>query len=212
MASAANVSEFRDWLLDQDLSEKTATVYSAMIHYGQRQGDVAKAVRIAHSRGTLKVVRAAVGWWSRWTHDRRVLRRAQVLSLQQVCVMKSNAVTEEERAVLCARLQRLEEPYRSAMVVVACSGLLLRHAFSITREQAEIGTTERVPIGEESWQPSEDVQQAFRVLVSYGAWEHIMDLFGRSYIHAYQQVAHILRHECRRAGIRRIRPAELGRS
>lgn len=212
MAAVANVSAFHDWLIGQDLSPKTATVYSAMIDYGKRRGDVAQAVRIAHTQGTLKVVRAAVGWWSRWTRDRRVLRRTLELSRKQVRVMKTNTVTEKERTVLCARLHYLEEPYRSAMVIVACSGLRLRQAFGITREQAEIGSNERVPLGDDFWLPPEDVQQAFRVLVRYGAWEHIMDLFGRSYIHAYQQVAHILHHECRRAGLRRIRPAELGRT
>jgi len=212
-----NVAVFRDWLVEhQDLAPRTATVYASVIDYGQRNGDVAAAVTTARSLCTLRVVKAAVRWWSRWTGDRRATRRVRELARYQLRLAKVKRVTDEEREKLAACVRLLEEPYRSVMLVIVSSRLPLRTVFGLSREQLEVGATERVPLlgassVETMWLPSEEVQQSFRVLGEYGGWERLRDLAGRDYFHAYRQVAAILRQECRRAGIRRLRPAELGR-
>jgi hypothetical protein len=213
-----DATTFRDWLIEQDLSAHTADVYASMIDYGRRHGDVTAAVLTANSKGTLKVVKSAVRWWSRWTGDRRALGRVRALARKQIAQAHVVLISDEERAKLCTRLRWLEEPYRSAMVVIACSGLRLNVVLGLSREQAEVGKDERVPIlgvsGDvinDGWLAPPDVQQAFRELLKY-AWVSLQDVLGRDYFHAYRQVAAILRHECRRAGIRRIKPAELGRS
>lgn len=213
--AAADTVLFRDWLTRVNgLSERTATVYAAMIDYGQRRGDVTAAISSAKSRGTIKVVQAAVRWWSKWTGDRRAALRARLLARERKLPRWVKPVTPEEREKLREQVGMLEEPYRSAMTIV-CSGLRLRAAFLLSREMAEIGRTQRIPLQygpEEYWLPPPEVQAAFKVLLEYGGWECVRDLFGRDYFHAYRQVADILRETCKAAGIRRIRPAELGRA
>ena len=216
MKDMANTAIFRDWLIRVNgLGDRTATVYAALINYGQRHGDVTAAVGTAKSKGTLDVVQAAVRWWCKWTGDRTAVRRARLLAKERKLQKWIKPVTAEEREKLDAQIQKLEEPYRSAMCVVACSGLRLRAAFLLSRELVEIGRTQRIPLmygPVEYWTPQQTVREAFKVLLAYGGWECIRDMFGRDYFHAYGQVAGILRETCKAAGIRRIRPAELGRA
>lgn len=214
--AVADTAVFRDWLIRVNgLGDRTATVYAALINYGQRHGDVTAAIGTARSTGTLKVVQAAVRWWSKWTGDRKVVRRAKLLARERKLQKWIKPVTVEEREKLNSQIRMIEEPYRSAMVVVACSGLRLRAAFLLSRELVEIGRTQRIPLmygPVEYWTPQQAVQEAFKVLLEYGGWELVRDLFGRDYFHAYGQVAEILREACKSAGVRRIRPAELGRN
>lgn len=219
MSSAPSSDEFREWLThERGLATRTAEVYSQMIDFGRKRGDVLLAVRKARTKGSLRVATAAVRLWGNWTRDTRLVARAtQIARRRDVGETIVKHVTEEERTGLVNSLPRVEEPYQSAMTVVILSGLRLATILDLSRTQAEIGCSERIPIiGPHGdvlgyWLAPTRVQEAFCTLLQYGGWERMQDLFGRDYLHAYKQIRILLRYLSRKSGIRSIRPTEMVR-
>lgn len=208
---------FRDWMTrERGLAERTAEVYAAMVDYGQRRGNVLLAVQKARTRGSLAVAAAALRAWGAWTRDERLAARvSRTARRREVGATTVNYITDEERKTLLGAVQKVEEPYRSAMTLVVGSGLRLSTVLDLSRTQVEVGCTERVPIiGPRRdviglWLPPPEIQAAFCVLPQYGAWTRVQDLFGRDYQHAYQQIRILLHYVCRKASIRQVKPSEL---
>lgn len=214
-----SVAAFQSWLTDvKGLAAHTAEVYAGMVDFGLRRGKVLTAVRRARTRGSLKVATAAVRAWGQWTGNPRLAARASTEARKRkVKATIVSYATEEERAKLVQDgIRRLEEPYRSTMVVLATSGLRLPCVLDLSRIQVEAGRAEQVPIpGPQAktgwWSPPDEVRAAFHTLSQYGGWDILRDLFGRDYTHAYFQIRTILHFTCRKAKIRYLRPTELGR-
>lgn len=213
----ADTASFRSWLTENGRAESTAEVYAAMVDFGQKRGNVLLAVQKARTRGSLAVAAAALRAWGDWIGDERLAERVnRIVRRREVKATTVNHITDEERRLLLEAIQHIEEPYRSAMTVVVGSGLRLSTVLDLSRTQVEVGCTERVPIiGPRSsvtglWLPPPEVQAAFCALTQYGAWVRMRDLFGRDYQHAYQQIRVLLHYACRKAGIRQVKPSELG--
>jgi hypothetical protein len=215
----ADVASYRDWLVgERKLAERTANVNAAMIDLGKRNGSVVSILKRARTKGTLTVASAAVVLWGRWSHDDRLLRRAKTVAARRG--MEETVVpivTDDERQKLLRKVARLEEPYRSAMTVVVCSGLKLGTAFDLSRVLVDVARTEQVPLPAREgcdgvmWRAPDSIVPSCDVLLTYGGWERLQDVFGRDYSAAYKQLRILLRFLCRKAGLRQIRPSELGR-
>jgi hypothetical protein len=214
---APEILTFRDWLINvRELAPRTAHVYAGMVGFGLRRGDPLFAVKHARTRGSLDVAVASLHAWGDYREDKGIGDRADRIARgRKVGSGIVQHATEEERKVLHDRLDCLEEPYRSALLVVTESGLRFGMVLSMGRMQVEVAAEgQRVPLisGDEvvdMWLSPEPLIASFHNLLAFGGWEKLQDLLGRDYAHAYRQVRIILRHECRVGKIRNIRPGEL---
>jgi hypothetical protein len=210
---------FRAWLVDRKLlSDRTAEVYAAMVDFGLRRGDPLIAVRKARTKGSLRVAHASLRLWSEWTKNEKISTQAdRIVRTRRQEVGEGNVrhVTSVEREKLLTVVRGLEEPYRSAMLIIVGSEHRLGPILDLDRVQAD-GAAHGEPVlflSEDTvvstWTPDAELRTAFAILGGYGSWERVQDLLGRSYQHAYTQLRILLRGCCRKAGIRSVKPGEL---
>lgn len=215
-----DVVGFQDWLVrSRGVTRSTAYIYSRFVARASSPGGIQGVAAWLHHPGGRAVALAAARRWGEWSGDTGLMTRLRRAATRYRGrpVRHRIPATPDEVSRLLPLVEQLDDPYRSAVIVLVLSGLKLSWVFALTRDQLELACAGPVPIpmdsrsasGDSVWDPCPRVRQAAKLLVEYSGWSRLRDLFGRDYMAAYWDVRYLLRRLSKEAGLsRRLLPGD----
>jgi integrase len=186
-----------------------------------RVGDPLAVLRVADTSAKWLLATNAVLAWADWKGDKDLRKEAGHFPDPLVTSRQVVPPTEAEWGKIILALERLNEPYKSVLMLLAVSGLRFGDVMHLTRKQAELvqhnkevhirqkGNTPRV------WAPGSDARKALARLLQL-QWTNLYELVdpypadlpyteAKREVGAYYRVRKALQKVCDSVGVEFVR-------
>jgi len=166
-------------------------------------------------------LRSATLAWAAWKSDDDMAARLREIKPPPITYRETKPPSTEQWDHIVTSAECLPEPRRSAVLLLAVSGLRIGEVFLLTRRQVELGITNReIAIYQKGsrtrdWAPSTRDRALLAQLIRKPGWNVLRDVFDTSapdvtdrqrYAAAYHEVRKTLRSVCVAAGVDYVRP------
>lgn len=202
--------EYREALEAKGFAEQTVTAYVRCIRYAREHNDLLAPIRDAKSKAKWRIAYSAVIAYAKiaFMDVDDIKARAKRIDKPMKRPEETRPIPEDDyKKIVRAIILALDEPKRSAIFVLATSGLRMGDVFRVTRDQAaKLGQGKAVDIWqkrsrERLWAPADPVVRALRNLARRPNWEILRDVFGGSYESAARSVRDCLHLVAKTAGV-----------
>lgn len=204
---------------------RTAHAYALAVGMLLRGGsDLAAALAAYEPSPRWTTLRSALLAWAAWRKDEGLAARLRAIQPPPVNYRETKPPSEDDwDRIVASAAERVAEPRRSALLLVATSGLRINEVFQLTRGQVGLGVTNReIAIYQKGartrdWAPSTQDRILLRNLAAVEGWRILRDVFDptqpgetpteqQRYDAAYHEVRKTLRAVCAAAGVDYVRP------
>ena len=216
------LAKFETALRRAKLSETAVDHYVGVIRRGLAAGDVLAPLRGAASRGGIKIAKAALLRWYKFTEDPALAARVRAILSPPRGVAQVAKLTWEQRAKITAQVTKVEDKIRRGfLLLVVWSGLRVGEILAASRQDLRAWCSTKFAGNEVAghgaemllgrWRGKPATVQALLATTAADQFRPAAAPTSATYVAAYAVLRRLLRGVCKRAGVAYVQPEEFRR-